>query len=136
MADESLAKKDKAILIYDAECRVCVATKEQLEQQDQEGGVRYVPYQSHEAACRLGASYLRGRPDSAFLVGADGRVTQGIDAFLSVLPGMRCGRVIVGIFKLPGIYRLAKAFYPVFARNRYRWFGAVTKSSSDTPSDR
>ena len=45
-------------LIYDGQCRLCVTAKEGLERlgpEPQQSDIRFVPYQSEEAASRLGA---------------------------------------------------------------------------------
>src|SRR4051794_21567355 len=84
------------ILIYDARCRLCVTAKkgmEQLEQGAKALDVRWVPYQSEEAMCRLGASYRPGQPEAAFLIEPDGNIKEGLDAFLPLLPGLRGGRL-------------------------------------------
>jgi predicted DCC family thiol-disulfide oxidoreductase YuxK len=112
------------LLIYDGECRMCVAAKEGIERLGG-GDVRFLPYQSEEAACRLGASYKTGRPDVAFLVERDGRVSRGLDAFIPLLPGIRGGRLIQGLLRLPFGRPLAYLAYRIIARNRYRWFGSV-----------
>src|SRR2546428_11126059 len=77
-------------LIYDGQCRLCVTAKEGLERlgpAPQQSGIRFVPYQSEEAASRLGAEYKPGRPDVAFLVEPDGTINRGLDAFLPLGPG-------------------------------------------------
>jgi predicted DCC family thiol-disulfide oxidoreductase YuxK len=114
------------VLIYDAECRMCAAAREGIERLGAAGeDVRFVPYQSEEAACRLGDAYRPGRPDAAFLVDGEGRVTGGLDAFLPLLPGLRGGRVLHALFRLPFARPLGRLAYRIVARNRYRWFGAV-----------
>lgn len=114
------------VLIYDGECRMCVAAKEGIERLGGAGDeVRLVPYQSEEAACRLGASYKPGRPDVAFLVDREGCVTAGLDAFLPLLPGLRGGRFIQALLRLPLGRSLGYLAYRIVAKNRYRWFGAV-----------
>ena len=114
------------MVIYDGECRMCVAAKEGIERLGGTGDdVRFVPYQSEEAACRLGASYKPGRPDVAFLVDRDGHVTAGLDAFLPLLPGIRGGRFLLALLRLPFGRSLGYLVYRIVAKNRYRWFGAV-----------
>jgi len=116
------------ILIYDGQCRLCVTAKEGLERLEGaklDGNVRFVPYQSEEAARCLGSEYRPGRPDVAFLVDADGRVSRGLDAFLPMLPGLRGGRMLLALMRIPVLKPLADLAYRVVARYRYRWFGQV-----------
>jgi len=122
----------ECILIYDGQCRLCVTAKEGLERlgADRQGRpVRFVPYQSEEAARRLGKDYLLGRPDAAFLVEQDGTVTRGLEAFLPLLPGLKGGRVLLALMKVPFARPLALLLYRFVARYRYRLFGQVRPSS-------
>ena len=111
------------VLIYDDQCRLCVTAKEGLEREGTD--VRFVPYRSEEAASRLGADYKPGRPDVAFLVEGDGTISRGLDAFLPLMPGLRGGRVLHAILKIPLIRPLADLAYRFVARYRYKLFGAV-----------
>lgn len=116
------------ILIYDGQCRLCVTAREALERQADGGDVRFVPYQSEEAAQCLGSDYTSGRPDAAFLVEGDGTIKKGLDAFVPLLPGLRGGWVLLALWRVPLLRPLACALYRLVARYRYQWFGAVTIS--------
>ena len=115
------------VLIYDDQCRLCVTAKEGLERlgPGPQADVRFVPYRSEEAASRLGAGYKPGQPDVAFLVEGDGTISRGLDAFLPLVPGLRGGRALHAILKVPLIRPLAELAYRLIARNRYKWFGSV-----------
>lgn len=115
------------IVIYDGECRMCVTAKQGLERVGEAGGTRFVPYQSAEAASRLGEAYRPGRPDVAFLVEADGTVRPGLDAFLPLLRGLPGGRALVAAMRFRLVRRLAEWAYRVVACHRYRWFGTVKR---------
>ncbi|TAJ25799.1 MAG: DUF393 domain-containing protein, partial [Nitrospirae bacterium] len=91
-----------------------------------EAGLRYVPYQSEEAARCLAGEYQPGRPDVAFLVEQDGTISRGLDAFLPLLPGLRGGRVLLALLRVPPMKSIAYLAYRLVARYRYRWFGRVT----------
>ena len=114
------------VLIYDDQCRLCVTAKEGLERERAGTDVRFVPYRSEEAARRLGADYKPGRPDAAFLVEGDGTISRGLDAFLPLVPGLRGGRVLHAILRVPLIRPLAYLAYRLIARYRYRLFGSVS----------
>lgn len=117
-------------LIYDGACRLCVTAKAGLERMGAAQTVRFIPYQSEEAACRLGAAYKPGRPDVAFLVEQDGRISRGLDAFLPLLPGLRGGRFWLALLKIPLARPLALLVYRVVARYRYQLFGQVSSQGS------
>ena len=112
-------------LIYDGQCRLCVTAKEGLERLGEDQGVRFVPYQSEEAACRLGSDYRPGRPDVAFLVERDGTISRGLDAFVPLLPGLRGGRVLLALLRIPLVRPVANLVYRLVARYRYQLFGSA-----------
>ena len=114
------------VLIYDDQCRLCVTAKEGLERIGEDRDVRFVPYQSEEAASRLGKDYKPGRPDVAFLVEGDGTISRGLDAFLPLVPGLRGGRVLHAVLKVPLIRPLADLAYRLIARYRYELFGSIS----------
>jgi predicted DCC family thiol-disulfide oxidoreductase YuxK len=121
-------KPSSPVLIYDGQCRLCVSAKQGLErlgQGDAGPPVRFVPYQSEEAACYLGMDYRAGRPDVAYLVEPSGAVRYGLDAFLPLLRGLPGGGVLAKMANLRAVRPLAQCLYKIVARNRYRWFGAV-----------
>ena len=113
------------VLIYDDQCRLCVTAKEGLERERAGTDVRFVPYRSDEAVRRLGADYKPGRPDAAFLVEGDGTISRGLDAFLPLVPGLRGGRVLQAVLKVPLVRPLADFAYRFVARHRYKLFGSV-----------
>ena len=122
-------------LIYDGECRLCVTAKEGIERLGGDRAVRFVPYQSEEAACRLGTDYKPGRPAVAFLVEPNGQIRLGLDAFVPLLPGLPGGRFLLGLLRVPVLRPLAYLIYRIIARYRYAWFGSV-KSASCNPDQR
>lgn len=121
------------LLIYDGECRLCVSTKQKLEQAGvgQAGSdVRFLPYQSDEAQRALGEKFRRGRPDMAFLVRPSGEVCQGLDAFLPLVPNLPGGQFLLWCLRIPLAKRLAEWGYLTIARHRYRLFGEVRSPRS------
>lgn len=124
----------KPVLIYDGQCRLCVTAKEGLERWSKTperqmvseiAGVRFIPYQTEEAAARLGSAYRPGRPDVAFLVDEHGKITRGLDAFVPLLPGLRGGRILHAVIRTPLLRPLGYLVYRLVARYRYRIFGQV-----------
>jgi predicted DCC family thiol-disulfide oxidoreductase YuxK len=115
-------------LIYDADCRFCVAAKNRIERTavtDRPAQVRFLPYRSEEAARRLGKRYVPGRPEAAFLVGQDGVIQQGLDAFLPLLPGLKGGELLRRLIRLFWVKPFAYLLYRFIARYRYQLFGSA-----------
>lgn len=126
---DQIPGSQECILIYDGDCRLCVTAKTGLERLGRERPkqpVRFVTYQSEEASRCLGADYRAGRPDVAFLIQPDGTIQRGLEAFLPLLPGLPGGRFFLALTRIPFLKPLAILAYRLVARNRYRWFGAVT----------
>jgi predicted DCC family thiol-disulfide oxidoreductase YuxK len=128
MSGHAPSPSDRCILIYDSQCRLCVSSKrglERLSASDASKAVRFVPYQSEEARQLLGMEYQPGRPDAAYLIDANGTTWRGLDAFLPLLEGLRGGRLLSALLKLPYLKWLANSLYRQVARHRYRWFGVA-----------
>lgn len=124
------------LLVYDGQCRLCVTAKQGLERlrtHPDATPIRMVPYHSEEAKQALGAAYRPGRPDVAFLVRPNGEIAKGLDAFLVLLPGLRGGRVLSTILRLPLVKLVAYLLYWLVARYRYQVFGTV--SIAGVPED-
>jgi len=124
------------LLIYDGRCRLCVTAKNGIEQLQSElagNNVRMITYQSEEATRILGTEYRPGRPDVAFLVGADGRVARGLEAFLPLLPGLKGGWFLALLLRFPGATPLGNLLYRFVARYRYRLFGEVPLEGHSGP---
>lgn len=115
-------------LVYDAECRLCVAIQSRLERAtigEADITIRFIPYQSEEAMKALGHDYRPGRPETAFLIKSSGEVRHGLEAFLPVFSTFRMGKVLLWSLRLPFVRQLAERGYRTIARHRYRWFGEV-----------
>jgi predicted DCC family thiol-disulfide oxidoreductase YuxK len=122
-----LDPQQSGLLIYDGNCRLCVAAKEGLDRAGVgEAGVRMIPYESQEAMTALGERYRPGPPSMAYLISPAGGVSQGIDAFLPLMHGLPGGKFVRWILKGPIARSLAERAYRWIARHRYRLFGAVT----------
>jgi len=147
MADPSDKAPQVCLLIYDGQCRLCVTAKKGLERlgtQTDAAPIRMVPYQSEEAKQALGKGYRQGRPDVAFLIRSNGEITSGLDAFLALLPGLKGGRIVSGLFSIPLVKPIGSLLYWCVARCRYAVFGKVSltgasenpgKQDSETPQN-
>lgn len=123
-------------LIYDANCRLCVTAKRGIQKLGRDRpttDIRFLPYQSEEAARHLGTDYVAGRPEIAFLV-RGGELRKGLDAFLPLLPGIRGGAFISSLLQIPWLRPTAYWLYRIVARYRYQLFGQVPASKTEEPS--
>ncbi|MGA6828587.1 DCC1-like thiol-disulfide oxidoreductase family protein [Nitrospira sp. NS4] len=128
-----LDPRHPSLLIYDGRCRLCVTAKHGLDRAglgEAGSGLRMIPYESEEAAGVLGDRYRPGPPAMAFLVHPSGEVSQGLNAFLPLLPGLPGGRVLRWILRWAFVRALAGRVYGWVARYRYRFFGSVVPPDS------
>ena len=128
MADPSDRPAQACLLVYDGQCRLCVTAKRGLERLGTHADatpIRMVPYQSEEAKQALGKSYRPGRPNVAFMVSPNGEIARGLDAFLTLLPGLKGGRVLSVLLSLPLVKPFGYLLYWFVARYRYSIFGKV-----------
>lgn len=133
MADAPESKSQVCLLVYDGQCRFCVAAKaglERLTTHAEAAPVRMVPYQSEEAKEALGESYRPGRPNVAFLVRPHGEISRGLDAFLALLPGLKGGRALAVLLSFPLVKPFGYLLYWFVARYRYSLFGKVPPSEA------
>jgi predicted DCC family thiol-disulfide oxidoreductase YuxK len=129
---ESRSSRQVCLLIYDGACRLCVSTKQKLEEVgvgQAESDVRFLAYQSEAAKSILGSTYRVGRPDAAFLIRPSGEVLQGLDAVLPLIRHLPGGKLLLGWLRFSPIRLLAEWSYRMVARHRYRWFGEADPHS-------
>ncbi|HKO31317.1 MAG TPA: DUF393 domain-containing protein [Nitrospiraceae bacterium] len=138
MAGPSDRVAQTCLLIYDGQCRLCVTAKQGLERLETHADatpIRMVPYQSEEAKQALRESYRPGRPNAAFLVRPNGEIARGLDAFLSLLPGVKGGRALAALLSFPLVKPFGYLLYWFVARYRYSIFGTVPLvEASQNPS--
>lgn len=129
----ALDPQHPSLLIYDGQCRLCVMAKHGLDRAglgDAGSGLRMIPYESDEAAKALGDQYRPGPPAMAFLVYPSGQVSQGLDAFLPLAPGLPGGRTVQWMLRWGFVMASAERAYRAVAKHRYRIFGAVKRPLS------
>jgi len=131
--DYPLDSHHPSLLIYYGQCRLCVTAKNGLDRAglgDAGSGLRMIPYESEEAAKVLGDQYRPGPPAMALLVHPSGQMSQGLDAFLPLTPGLPGGRAVRWMLRWAFARALADRAYRLVAAHRYRIFGAVKRPVS------
>ena len=116
------------ILIYDANCRLCVLAKKILKRWDKNKEIEFIPFQDHKTSHLFPDLPSIACLDAMRFIDHRGRAFIGVDALQRVLYKLPGGFIVAGIFFLPGVYFLAKKSYSWIARNRYRIFGSVKSS--------
>jgi len=124
-----LENSARPILIYDAECALCVWSKNKIEKWDHRQVIQCLPFQTEEAKQHAPELIGLDRLDAIRWVESDGVIRSGMDAFVKMLPYLPMGRWVAFLFRLPGVLPFSLWFYRVVASNRYRWFGSARASS-------
>lgn len=127
------ANASRNVLIYDAECRLCVASKEWVERWDRRRRIRFLPFQAAEAKERVPELAGMRCMDAMRFIDAQGEVTSGVEALRKMFPLLPLGFLLSPLLSLSGFSWLAVKVYGHIAENRYRWFG---RASSDEGSAR
>lgn len=122
------------ILIYDADCRLCVMAKNILNRWDKHKKIEFIPFQDQDASHLLSDLHSTSCLDAMRFIDDEGFVLIGLDALRAVLYKLPGGFIFSSIFLLPGTYFLAKKSYSWIARNRYRLFGAVKSHGRSYPN--
>lgn len=112
------------VLLYDGECAFCRAGSLRLVRLAPPGAVRRVDMHQPGVLDRCGVdAEACGR--AMHLVAPDGRVYAGAEAVaatLSIRSGMR---LVLWVYRLPGVRQACDAAYGWVARNRYRLMGVA-----------
>ncbi|MEK7824956.1 MAG: DUF393 domain-containing protein [Nitrospirota bacterium] len=124
------------ILIYDAECRLCVSAKEIMERWDAKRRLRFLPFQDPEAFSLVPDLPKIGCLNAMRVIDQKGRVSIGIDALRAILYLLPGGFIIARLSRLPGVYFVAENIYFWIARNRYRLLGAARSQVASSSTRR
>lgn len=124
------------VLIYDAECRLCVFSKERVERWDRRHRIQFLPFQTSEAKERLPDLAEMTCMDAMRFIDAQGKTTSGVEAFRRMLPLLPFGGLLSLLFYLPGVSWLAVKVYHHVAENRYRWFGRVAEDKKSASHEK
>jgi len=111
-------------LIYDGDCQFCRRQVDFLRRWDRRRRIEAVPFQTADLA-----SYGIERSaaeEAMHLVAPTGSVWRGAAAARELLRLLRCGRLLVWLFSIPGAMFAAERVYGWVARRRHR-FGCESR---------
>lgn len=107
-------------ILYDAHCRLCVASRTRLERWATADRLRFVPIQDPEARSLAPGKTAEDLQGEMHVV-EDGRVYGGADGWFRIL---RLAPLELAWLRAAPRF-LAASAYRLIARNRYRWFGRI-----------
>jgi predicted DCC family thiol-disulfide oxidoreductase YuxK len=113
------------LLIYDGQCRFCVAGASRLAAMARRGTIQRIDLHDRAALARRPQAPQNPDASALLLVAPDGHVAAGAEAIALAL-GTRAGwRLVTWIYWLPVVRQVTDAMYRLVARNRYRIMGRV-----------
>ena len=118
-------------IIYDAECRLCVATQNQIARWDRERRLDFLSYQDPEMRRRFPEISMEACAVSIHLVDSDGKVWLGAEAFREILRYLPGGAWFRLLYAVPGGLWLAKKIYRWTADHRYQLLGKLSNPFLD-----
>lgn len=109
----------RLLVLYDAQCPLCVRSCAWLEARDRQGALTCVPLQEGDVLERLAVprdEALR----SIQVVARDGQRRSGADGILWALAQLPGYRWLAWLLALPGLRHLARLGYTAVSRSRHR----------------
>ncbi len=122
--------KGEALLLYDGECRLCLAAVRLVRVWDRSGRVAVMPYQNPLVPWLVPDVAAQELSRAMLLLGPRGRRYHGADALprlLSLLPG---GLPLRLVFEVPGVPSLARGLYRWIATHRHDLGCAMPRQSA------
>lgn len=110
-------------LLYDGECRFCMAGSERLVRLGKPGVIRRVSSRDDAEIGRFPESVRAALKSSLQLVSPDGDVASGAEAIARALNTRGLWKLCTWVYWIPGIRQVVDGLYVIVARNRYRIAG-------------
>ena len=113
-------------VFYDANCRLCAASRRRLERLRPRARLTFVDLRDDAAMRDFPMVDRAAGLRQMFVLDPAGKLTGGYDAFLSLVPTIPLVRPFGPLLRLPPVRMIGRAAYRWVARNRYRLGGAVS----------
>ncbi|MBX3358332.1 MAG: DUF393 domain-containing protein [Phycisphaeraceae bacterium] len=117
-------------LLFDGQCRFCVASTRRLLRLARPGSVVALDSNDPKVMARFPQVSFDEASRAIRLVRPDGRVFAGFEAVSRMLATRPLLRPIAMAYYIPGLRQVADASYRVIAANRHRLGGRVTGGAS------
>ena len=113
-------------VFYDANCRLCAASRRRLERLRPRARLTFVDVRDDAAMRDFPMVDRAAGLRQMFVLDPAGRLAGGYDAFLSLAPTIPLLRPLRHVLRLPPVRAVGSRVYRWVARNRYRLGGAVS----------
>lgn len=115
--------RERLLLLYDANCNLCLGTVEKLRRIRTKAELEMVPLQAASPEQLPPGAKREELLAELHLIDGTGRVYRGADAVFRILRTIPALAWLAPLYRVPGLRGLADAVYRLVARNRYRLFG-------------
>lgn len=115
--------RERLLLLYDAECNLCLGTVEKLGRLRTKAELVMVPLQAASARQLPAGARMEDLLAELHLIDGQGRVYRGAEAVFRIVRTIPALAWVAPLYRVPGLGRLADAVYRLIARHRYRLFG-------------
>lgn len=118
-------------VLYDANCAFCRRCRQWLTEQPAYLELRFIPAGSDEVACRFPGLERFGPPGELTLIGDDGAVYQGPDAFIMCLYALTEFRAWSMRLAQPALRPLARTAFDFITHNRSAFLKWLRRATED-----
>ena len=126
---------EQLTVLYDGNCRLCMATVERLRGIGSRASLRFISLQELDGRDAPAMPAIGDIPQERLMermhaIDGEGRVYAGSDAVVRILRTVPYFGFAGWLYRLPGMSRLGDAVYRYVARRRYDWFGRTDEGCS------
>ena len=125
-APDTAAATPAYTVFYDANCRLCAASRRRLERLRPRARLTFVDVRDDAMMRDFPMVDRAAGLRQMFVLDPAGNVAGGYDAFLSLAPTIPLIRPLRHVLRLPPVRAVGRGVYRWVARNRYRLGGAVS----------
>jgi predicted DCC family thiol-disulfide oxidoreductase YuxK len=116
----STQSKRSAVVIYDGECRFCIARVGELEKADTERQLEFMPRQAKESEQRFPQIKGIALDEGILLIDNAGQVHVAADAMYQIYKRLPSTRNVAWLYDVPGLRQVFQLGYRAVAANRRR----------------
>lgn len=116
----TIESKRSAVVIYDGECRFCIAQVDGMKKLDTQHQLEFIPRQAQESEQRF--PQIKGIPldDGILLIGSDSSVHVAADAIFEIFERLPARRKLARLYHVPVLKQIIQIGYRLVAANRRR----------------
>ncbi|WP_169082729.1 thiol-disulfide oxidoreductase DCC family protein [Paenibacillus sp. PL91] len=135
MSSTENGASERLYVIYDGQCKLCLASVAKLKELNAKAELHYVQIQQLEAEGQAQQLVPHIRPlnfvelyEKIHVADEQGQLFAGADGVVRILRTVKGLRWLSAFYRIPGMKRAADRIYRFIASRRYEWFGKAEQS--------